>query len=464
MASSGERSTKRVALCSALAAGFAYVGYSIMKNAFCRRPKSKGNQYALEKRINQAIQTDFPLYTAETLALLPELYASHKSVKERVKILNVYAQQHGNFPFAPPNFKTRSLQNTPWSSPRILGTTNSRKFISYSAENVSTISPPGSPQKNNKDKLSPNKDEVTKDNNEEEIEASSDNDSNLSIKEESETIVLRRLDNLFNRARVVTPYEAKSLVSLLNKKDDDIIVRTLSTISNCSAFTINQGYFYDANCHLSLRDLLTHPELTVQIAATQTISNLAVNERAESTFQNCIPILLHHATGKDVELLRTVSLTALSNLALFESNHSLMEGSIQKLIDILENGSSEAQLQIMKLLVNLSTNASIVPSILASKAPVKLYNFLDEKSNFDICLRLLTLLANVMTVASELNLQISDLPMEHKAPCPETLFVLVFGYFGREVLLKKVTLLKNSKDQDIYQQSSKIYDIIIKLS
>lgn len=459
MASSGERSTKRVALCSALAAGFAYVGYSIMKNAFCKRPKNKGSQYALEKRINQAIQTDLPLYSAETLALLPELCAAQKSVKERVKILNVYAQQHGNFPFAPPNFKTRSLQNTPWSSPRILGNTNSRKFISYSAENVSTISPPESPQKVNKEKSSPQKDN---DNDPEET-ANNDNDSKL-IKEESETIVLRRLDNLFNRARVVTPFEAKSLVSILNKKDDDILVRTLSTISNCSAFTINQDYFYDANCHLALRDLLTHSELTVQIAATQTISNLAVNVRAETTFQNCIPILLHHATGKDIELLQVVSLTAVSNLALYESNHSLMEGSIQKLMDILENGSSEAQLQIMKLLVNLSCNTAMVPFILASKAPVKLYSFLDEKSNFEICLRLLTLLSNVMSTASELNLQISDLPMEHKAPCPETLFVLIFGYFGREVLLKKVSLLKNSKDQDIFQQSSKIYNIITKLS
>lgn len=39
--------------------------------------------------------------------------------------------------------------------------------------------------------------------------------------------------------RVLTPYEAKSLVALLYSEDKTLIERALVTIANCAAFSVN---------------------------------------------------------------------------------------------------------------------------------------------------------------------------------------------------------------------------------
>ncbi len=45
---------------------------------------------------------------------------------------------------------------------------------------------------------------------------------------------------IFGFFRVLTPYEAKSLVALLHSKDCDVLERVLVTVSNSAAFTANQ--------------------------------------------------------------------------------------------------------------------------------------------------------------------------------------------------------------------------------
>ena len=45
---------------------------------------------------------------------------------------------------------------------------------------------------------------------------------------------------ILNLARVLTPYEASSLVALLHTKDCEILERALVTVSNSAAFSSNQ--------------------------------------------------------------------------------------------------------------------------------------------------------------------------------------------------------------------------------
>lgn len=40
-------------------------------------------------------------------------------------------------------------------------------------------------------------------------------------------------------SRVLTPYEAKSLVALLYSEDKTLVERALVTIANCAAFSVN---------------------------------------------------------------------------------------------------------------------------------------------------------------------------------------------------------------------------------
>ena len=43
-------------------------------------------------------------------------------------------------------------------------------------------------------------------------------------------------------SRILTPYEASSLVALLHTKDCEILERALVTVSNTAAFSTNQVY------------------------------------------------------------------------------------------------------------------------------------------------------------------------------------------------------------------------------
>lgn len=90
-----DRTVNKIAVCSAVIAGFAYVGYSVCRNAFPGRKsrrKDEGSQSILLRRLSQTTQTD---------ALLGDLVAdgSHrillrpKSVQERIRELNMQARQ-----------------------------------------------------------------------------------------------------------------------------------------------------------------------------------------------------------------------------------------------------------------------------------------------------------------------------------------------------------------------------------
>ncbi len=103
--------------------------------------------------------------------------------------------------------------------------------------------------------------------------------------------------HIFALLRILTPYEAKSLVALLHSKDGDMVERALITISNSAAFTANQvdtswestmchgdpylsnlqDHLRESGCLIRLQVLLMHPEVRVRLAALTATANLALN-------------------------------------------------------------------------------------------------------------------------------------------------------------------------------------------
>jgi len=88
-----DRSANKLAFCSAVVAGFAYVGYTVFRSAFNRRQKKKEVEHRIFlRRLSQTTQTD---------ALLGDLdfdgsnriIIKPKSVQERIRELNVQARQ-----------------------------------------------------------------------------------------------------------------------------------------------------------------------------------------------------------------------------------------------------------------------------------------------------------------------------------------------------------------------------------
>lgn len=93
-----DRTVNRIAFCSAVVAGFAYVGYSVVRNAFSRKKKRRDDmnddlpQRIFLRRLSQTTQTDgllgdLDLDGSNRISLRP------MSVQERIKELNVRARQ-----------------------------------------------------------------------------------------------------------------------------------------------------------------------------------------------------------------------------------------------------------------------------------------------------------------------------------------------------------------------------------
>ncbi|XP_046984848.1 uncharacterized protein LOC124555094 isoform X4 [Schistocerca americana] len=490
--STGDKTVNKVALCSAIFAGFAYVGYSVVRTAFCRKlGRRDGDDFPPEhrlyfRRLSQTTQTDVLLGNLDVSGS-GKVILRPLTVQERIRELNLRARMFtdtmlaiqtggasGSSPRHSPLPGPRSLQCSPWSSPRILSPVDVRHILaSRSTENLSALHIHGeaellgSPMRRRWARRSLRGRQQTQSRS---SSAASEKDKEEDTKREAEKLLrdgeeeLRlRLDTLSVRHRVITANEAKSLVALLHTNDDLLLERTLMTIGNCGTFSANQDTLREAGCLFRLQNLLTHPRLAVKLAAIKALGNLALNQENQKELKGVIPILLSYVLReRQSEKLVMSSLVTLTNIAALPDWHDEYYSLLHTLYNLVDSAPPQMKLQALKLLVNLSCNEDMVPSLLAAQAPRRLIYLLDPSTNEEILLRVTTLLANLTTVAKDQNLDPTiDLPAEDKAASPDTMYAAIYGVNIREKVLSKVFVLMNQhKNEDIRFQARKIYDVI----
>ncbi|XP_049954266.1 uncharacterized protein LOC126470457 isoform X4 [Schistocerca serialis cubense] len=490
--STGDKTVNKVALCSAIFAGFAYVGYSVVRTAFCRKlGRRDGDDFPPEhrlyfRRLSQTTQTDVLLGNLDVSGS-GKVILRPLTVQERIRELNLRARMFtdtmlaiqtggasGSSPRHSPLPGPRSLQCSPWSSPRILSPVDVRHILaSRSTENLSALHIHGeaellgSPMRRRWARRSLRGRQQTQSRS---SSAASEKDKEEDTKREAEKLLrdgeeeLRlRLDTLSVRHRVITANEAKSLVALLHTNDDLLLERTLMTIGNCGTFSANQDTLREAGCLFRLQNLLTHPRLAVKLAAIKALGNLALNQENQKELKGVIPILLSYVLReRQSDKLVMSSLVTLTNIAALPDWHDEYYSLLHTLYNLVDSAPPQMKLQALKLLVNLSCNEDMVPSLLAAQAPRRLIYLLDPSTNEEILLRVTTLLANLTTVAKDQNLDPTiDLPAEDKAASPDTMYAAIYGVNIREKVLSKVFVLMNQhKNEDIRFQARKIYDVI----
>ncbi|XP_049805296.1 uncharacterized protein LOC126248388 isoform X6 [Schistocerca nitens] len=490
--STGDKTVNKVALCSAIFAGFAYVGYSVVRTAFCRKlGRRDGDDFPPEhrlyfRRLSQTTQTDVLLGNLDVSGS-GKVILRPLTVQERIRELNLRARMFtdtmlaiqtggasGSSPRHSPLPGPRSLQCSPWSSPRILSPVDVRHILaSRSTENLSALHIHGeaellgSPMRRRWARRSLRGRQQTQSRS---SSAASEKDKEEDTKREAEKLLrdgeeeLRlRLDTLSVRHRVITANEAKSLVALLHTNDDLLLEKTLMTIGNCGTFSANQDTLREAGCLFRIQNLLTHPRLAVKLAAIKALGNLALNQENQKELKGVIPILLSYVLReRQSEKLVMSSLVTLTNIAAFPDWHDEYYSLLHTLYNLVDSAPPQMKLQALKLLVNLSCNEDMVPSLLAAQAPRRLIYLLDPSTNEEILLRVTTLLANLTTVAKDQNLDPTiDLPAEDKAASPDTMYAAIYGVNIREKVLSKAFVLMNQhKNEDIRFQARKIYDVI----
>ncbi|XP_023933530.1 retinitis pigmentosa 1-like 1 protein isoform X2 [Lingula anatina] len=264
----------------------------------------------------------------------------------------------------------------------------------------------------------------------------------------------------------LTKRDAEVLVALLSSPNQEELERLLTTISNCAAFTVNQNLLRESGGLDKVTKLLDkygrmpddQRSQKVVKATAQAIANLAVNTENQKHLKGCIPNLIDTTLSEEnPEPVYLASLQALTNLSVTDRYHGDYTRLIQKLYLLLDGAGEAVKMQALKVLVNLSCNADMVPHLLAAKAPKGVLSMLSSSETEDVQLRWTTLLANIMSTVSEMGLTIKDLPMTSKAPSPETLYAAVYGVQSEMALKSKVFVLCRHKNEDLAQQATRLY-------
>jgi len=159
--------------------------------------------------------------------------------------------------------------------------------------------------------------------------------------------------------------------------------------------------------------------------------------------------------------LLTGALSALTNIMVLNNWHNETKSILHKLYSLLDEGHWNRDgfsLQSLRLLINLSCNEDMVPSLLAAEAPGKLIYMLDLSMPEDIILRVTTLLANLTSVAKKMNIDpIYDLPPENKAAAPDTMYAAIFGLSITERFKRKAQILcERLQNEEIQSQAQRL--------
>ncbi|XP_059468337.1 uncharacterized protein LOC132192402 isoform X2 [Neocloeon triangulifer] len=491
---SGDKTVNKVALCSAIFAGFAYVGYSVVRTAFCRKLGKRRDSEAYHghddplgprmyfRRLSQTTQTDCLLGNLD-MGNSGRVILRPMSVQDRIRDLNMRARQftdtmlaiqggagaaalsprHGPSPLPGP----RSLQASPWSSPRILSPVDVRHFLaSRSTENLTSCPLDiGSPTRRRWTRRSLRRSGnlgIKSPDGAREHEEKTRQEAEQLLQDEEAELRLR-LDSLSNRNRVLSPHEAKSLTALLHSTDDVLLERTLTIIGDSGTFQQNQDTLREAGCLFRLQNLLTYPKLPVQLAAVRALGNLALNAENQKELKNAVPILLSYVIRQHPsEKLVLSTLLTLTNIAVLNNWHEEFLPALHAFYGLVDTGSPQIKLQTLKLLVNLSCNEDIIPSLLAAQAPKRLIYLLDPTTNEDILLRVVTLLANLTTAVKEHEIDPTiDLPAEDKAASPDTMYAAIYGVNMDEKMRTKAFVLMNQHpNEDVRFMAKKMYEAI----
>eukprot|EP00112_Aurelia_sp_Birch-Aquarium-sp1_P002253 Seg1245.3 transcript_id=Seg1245.3/GoldUCD/mRNA.D3Y31 product="Armadillo repeat-containing protein 10" protein_id=Seg1245.3/GoldUCD/D3Y31 len=209
-------------------------------------------------------------------------------------------------------------------------------------------------------------------------------DNELTAKSSEETVVEDRL---------------QELMLDLDHTNEKIVLCALCSLGNLTAFKEFQILVREYGGLTKIPELLEVTSLDVRIQALNVINNLAMDAENQAVLRSFIPSFvtqLHRATTNGLYLAATRVLTNFSTL---DENHSLIVPHLSVLFELLHTSDSSVKLQILKILVNLSTNAQVTENQLETDAQMirAIEGFIDFSVEYEILLRAVTCLANILS-------------------------------------------------------------------
>nr|CAG4646674.1 EOG090X0H1B [Macrothrix elegans] len=203
---------------------------------------------------------------------------------ERIRELNMQARQFANAVTAIQNnshtrvngVSGRSLQVTPWSSPRLLSPVDVRHIVSEVHDNArKKFSPITSPShrwaRHNSFKINRRVDF--------DVQGEVKMKELLEIWNEKKLEIIQKLQNPPTSLSEITLFDAECLVATLLSEDESLIAVSLSSIMNFAAFTANQNTFRSSGLLAVLPKLIFHYNNQIRHKACLVAGNMALNEQ-----------------------------------------------------------------------------------------------------------------------------------------------------------------------------------------
>ncbi|XP_034621960.1 armadillo repeat-containing protein 10 [Trachemys scripta elegans] len=191
-------------------------------------------------------------------------------------------------------------------------------------------------------------------------------------------------------------HHLQKLIHLLELTDDPLIQeQALVTLSNSAAFSVNQDIIRNLDGLSVIGKMLSNSIPKVKEKALNTLNNLSMNVKNQEEIK--VYIL---QVCKEIELsplnsdLQLAELRLLTNMSVTNDYHHMMTNAIPCFLHLLSEGNERTQIQVLKVLVNLSANPAMTRHLFSAQAP-SLLSLFDNCINKEILLRALMFAANL---------------------------------------------------------------------
>ncbi|XP_030640857.1 armadillo repeat-containing protein 10 [Chanos chanos] len=172
--------------------------------------------------------------------------------------------------------------------------------------------------------------------------------------------------------------------------------QVLLTLGNAAAFTVNQDLVRESGGLHVIAGFLPDPSPDVRVQTLNALNNLSMNVRNQEQLKIYVPQVLELIEMSPVNSeIQLAALRLLTNLSVTDIHQHLMKNATKLFLSLLVVSNEILQIQVLKVLVNLSSNPDMMDDIVQAQAPASLVLLFDCCTNTPVLLRLFTFIGNL---------------------------------------------------------------------
>ncbi|XP_059581827.1 armadillo repeat-containing protein 10 isoform X4 [Alligator mississippiensis] len=161
----------------------------------------------------------------------------------------------------------------------------------------------------------------------------------------------------------------QKLIQLLESTDDPLIQeQILVTLSNSAAFSVNQDIIRNLDGLSVIGKMVSDSIPKVKEKALNALNNLSMNVKNQEELKEYIVHVCREIESSPLDSeLQLAGLRLLTNMSVTNNYHPMMTRSIPYFFHLLSEGNERTQIQVLKVLVNLSANPAMTRHLLSSQ-------------------------------------------------------------------------------------------------